>query len=247
MTAARPRQPGAGRGARGAGAQALAHLEPLPDPQPGGAGRAAGGGDLRRHRLRDQLGHRGDRVRDQDGAQALRPCRPAGAEPDHRLRGRRSTAAATARSRRRARRRWSRASGRCCRASTTCRSSTSPRCEAAIGPETAAVLIEPIQGEGGIRALPREDLRGPARALRRDRHAPDPRRDPVRHGPDRQALPPRVGRDHARHHDGGQGHRRRLPARRLPRHRGGGRRHDRSAPTARPTAATRSPARSAAR
>ncbi|MBP7000591.1 aspartate aminotransferase family protein [Amaricoccus sp.] len=31
---------------------------------------------------------------------------------------------------------------------------------AAIGPETAAVLVEPIQGEGGIRALSREDLRG---------------------------------------------------------------------------------------
>jgi acetylornithine/N-succinyldiaminopimelate aminotransferase len=31
---------------------------------------------------------------------------------------------------------------------------------AAIGPETAAVLIEPIQGEGGIRALSRDDLRG---------------------------------------------------------------------------------------
>jgi acetylornithine/N-succinyldiaminopimelate aminotransferase len=30
---------------------------------------------------------------------------------------------------------------------------------AAIGPETAAILIEPIQGEGGIRVLPREDLR----------------------------------------------------------------------------------------
>ena len=41
---------------------------------------------------------------------------------------------------------------------------------AAIGPETAAVLIEPIQGEGGIRALSREDLRGPPGALRRDRH-----------------------------------------------------------------------------
>jgi acetylornithine/N-succinyldiaminopimelate aminotransferase len=31
---------------------------------------------------------------------------------------------------------------------------------AAIGPETAAVLIEPIQGEGGIRALSREEMRG---------------------------------------------------------------------------------------
>ena len=31
---------------------------------------------------------------------------------------------------------------------------------AAVGPETAAILIEPIQGEGGIRALSREDMRG---------------------------------------------------------------------------------------
>jgi acetylornithine/N-succinyldiaminopimelate aminotransferase len=31
---------------------------------------------------------------------------------------------------------------------------------AVIGPETAAVLIEPIQGEGGIRALSREEMRG---------------------------------------------------------------------------------------
>jgi acetylornithine/N-succinyldiaminopimelate aminotransferase len=31
--------------------------------------------------------------------------------------------------------------------------------EAAIGPDTAAVMIEPIQGEGGIRALPPADLR----------------------------------------------------------------------------------------
>ena len=31
--------------------------------------------------------------------------------------------------------------------------------EAAIGPETAAILIEPIQGEGGIRPVPHEQLR----------------------------------------------------------------------------------------
>jgi acetylornithine/N-succinyldiaminopimelate aminotransferase len=30
---------------------------------------------------------------------------------------------------------------------------------AAVGPETAAILIEPIQGEGGIRSVPAEDLR----------------------------------------------------------------------------------------
>jgi acetylornithine/N-succinyldiaminopimelate aminotransferase len=32
--------------------------------------------------------------------------------------------------------------------------------EAAIGPQTAAILIEPVQGEGGVRVLPPEYLRG---------------------------------------------------------------------------------------
>jgi acetylornithine/N-succinyldiaminopimelate aminotransferase len=32
--------------------------------------------------------------------------------------------------------------------------------EAAVGPETAAILVEPIQGEGGVRVLTREFLRG---------------------------------------------------------------------------------------
>ncbi len=31
--------------------------------------------------------------------------------------------------------------------------------EAAIGPETAAIMIEPIQGEGGVRVIPTEQLR----------------------------------------------------------------------------------------
>lgn len=31
--------------------------------------------------------------------------------------------------------------------------------EAAIGPHTAAIMIEPVQGEGGVRAIPPEDLR----------------------------------------------------------------------------------------
>ena len=33
------------------------------------------------------------------------------------------------------------------------------RLKAAIGPETAGILIEPIQGEGGVRPVPPEDLR----------------------------------------------------------------------------------------
>ncbi len=32
--------------------------------------------------------------------------------------------------------------------------------EAAVGPETAAILVEPIQGEGGVRVLPTQCLRG---------------------------------------------------------------------------------------
>ena len=62
--------------------------------------------------------------------------------------------------------------------------------KAAIAPETAAIMIEPIQGEGGVRpgagALPAR----PARALRRARPAADLRRDPDRRRPHRQALRP---------------------------------------------------------
>ena len=32
--------------------------------------------------------------------------------------------------------------------------------EAAIGPETAGILIEPVQGEGGVRVVPNEFLQG---------------------------------------------------------------------------------------
>ena len=39
--------------------------------------------------------------------------------------------------------------------------------KAAIGPETAGILIEPVQGEGGIRPVPPQCLQGPARTLRR--------------------------------------------------------------------------------
>ena len=39
----------------------------------------------------------------------------------------------------------------------------------AIGPETAAILIEPVQGEGGVRVARRRFLRGAAQAVRRAR------------------------------------------------------------------------------
>ncbi len=60
----------------------------------------------------------------------------------------------------------------------------------AIGPDTAGIIVEPMQGEGGIRpAAPAIPAR-PARRLRRVRHLPRHGRDPVRHGPHRQAVRP---------------------------------------------------------
>ena len=66
--------------------------------------------------------------------------------------------------------------------------------EAAITPETAAIMIEPIQGEGGIRSVPHEQLRFLRAALRRARALADLRRDPVRHGPHRPLPRARMGR-----------------------------------------------------
>ena len=45
-------------------------------------------------------------------------------------------------------------------ASTRSRSTDLAAVEAAIGPETGAILIEPIQGEGGVRVIPPAFLRG---------------------------------------------------------------------------------------
>ena len=60
--------------------------------------------------------------------------------------------------------------------------------ERAIDSRTAAIMVEPIQGEGGVdhpgRRLP---ARAP-QALRRGGHPAHARRDPDRHGPHRPAL-----------------------------------------------------------
>ncbi len=90
---------------------------------------------------------------------------------------------------------------------------------AAIGPQTAAILIEPIQGEGGIRVPPASFL--PALRALCDEHGLLLIADEVqsRRRPHRQALRLRMGGDRARHHGDRQGHRRRLPARRVSRHR----------------------------
>ena len=52
--------------------------------------------------------------------------------------------------------------------------------EAAIDPTVAAVLLEPVQGEGGVRAGRRSVPARRARPVRRARAADDARRDPDR-------------------------------------------------------------------
>ena len=61
---------------------------------------------------------------------------------------------------------------------------------AAVGESTAAVLLEPIQGESGIHPLDARGAACRARGLRRARRAADLRRDPVR----QWAAPARSGR-----------------------------------------------------
>ena len=50
------------------------------------------------------------------------------------------------------------------------------------------MIVEPIQGEGGIRVLPDACLKGLRDLCDADRRAADPRRGAMRHGPHRPAL-----------------------------------------------------------
>ena len=86
----------------------------------------------------------------------------------------------------------------------------------AIGPETAAILIEPIMGEGGVRVVPHTFPARAAQAVRRPRPAADLRRGADRHRPHRRLVRLSAHRRDARHHGAGQGARRRLSDRRLP-------------------------------
>ena len=125
------------------------------------------------------------------------------------------------------------------RASRSCRRDDPAALAAAVGPDTAAVLLEPIQGEGGIHPLSRRDARRRARGLRRARRAADLRRDPVRHGPHRRHVGLGGAGRAPRRDDRGQGPGRRAADRRLPD-------HARAAPT-RSSPATTAPPSPAAR
>ena len=70
--------------------------------------------------------------------------------------------------------------------------------ERAIDSHTAAVMVEPIQGEGGDQHPGRRLSARSPQALRRGRHSPGAGRDPDRHGSHRPAVGLRALRDRAR-------------------------------------------------
>ena len=85
----------------------------------------------------------------------------------------------------------------------------------AITPETAGIIIEPVQGEGGVRVGAAAVPPRAAPALRRARPAAGLRRGADRHRPHRRPVRLSEDRRDARHHGAGQGARRRLPDRRV--------------------------------
>ena len=120
------------------------------DPWPAPARRAARRTHVRRQGVLHQFRRRGARMRDQDRAPLplrQRSVPSAIARSPSRAP---STAARWRRSLRGASRNTSKVSGPRSTASTRCPSTTSTQWRKAITPETAAILVEPVQGEGGI-------------------------------------------------------------------------------------------------
>ena len=149
-----------------------------------------------------------------------------------------STVAPTARCRRRRRRPSRRRSPRWCLGSSSCEKDPEA-IDAAVGPRTAAVLLEPIQGESGVLPLVRRAPAGRPRRLRSRGRGADLRRDPDRHGPHRHALGLRADRRRARRADQRQGARRRAADRRAGDRREARRHASSPGITARPSPAAR--------
>ena len=135
-----------------------------------------------------------------------------------------------------------RAAGR--RVSCACRSTISKRCSSVAenNRNVVAVLVELIQGEGGINICHDGYLHGLREICDAQRLAADARRSAERHRPHRQMVRLPAFRRQARRDDARQGARHRRADRRLPRRRPRGRACSSPATTARPSAAIRSPA-----
>ena len=135
---------------RAPGRRAAARLEPLPHRARGRAGRAALPALVRRARVPLQQRRRGDRGRDEAGAPLGRRARRRALRDPRHARAR-STAAPSAPLTATGQEKYHQgflpaAPRRPARA----RSTTSRRWRRAIAPETIAIMVEPIQGEGGV-------------------------------------------------------------------------------------------------
>ena len=85
----------------------------------------------------------------------------------------------------------------------------------AIGPHTAGILIEPVQGEGGVRSAPHAFFKALRQLCDEQRPAAGVRRGADRHGPHRRSLRLQAPRRDARCHVAGESARRRFSDRRV--------------------------------
>ena len=141
---ARARAPGAARRRAGAARPALARLEPLLDRADGPARRAALRA-LRRRRRRSSATRAPRRSRRRSSTRARRPASPASSRSRTR-----STAGRWARSRRPASPAKRAAFEPLVPGVTFAQLNDAASLEAAVGPDTGLILIEPVQGEGGV-------------------------------------------------------------------------------------------------
>ena len=223
---ARPFASACGRGDHRAGQEGHPRLQPLSHPRRRAAGRPAVRYDLRRQGVFRQFRRRGDGRRHQDGAEVPVRQRPSRALPHHHLRG--------LVPRPHARRRWrpprtrsiSTASARPMDGFDQVPLGDIEAVKRAITPETAGIIIEPVQGEGGVRSAPPQFFRALRQLCDEQRPAARVRRGADRHRPARRDVRLSEDRRDARRDGARQGPRRRLPDRRGAGHRGSRQGHD---------------------
>ena len=153
----RPLPSGRGRGGARAGGPADARLQPLLQRGDGPAGPAPLGVQPRRAGLLQPTpAPRPTSARSRSPASTPTPA--ASSSRRSSASSATSTGAPTARCRRPRGWRRTRPSGRCCRAFARCRSTMPGALREAVDERTAAVLIEPLQGEAGVYPLSDETL-----------------------------------------------------------------------------------------
>ena len=146
-------------------------VQPVSDPRPAAAGRAAGGGELRRQRVLLQFRRRGDRMRPQDGAQVPRrdrhiPSAIASSPVEGAFHGRTLATIAAG-----GQEKHLKGFDPIVDGFDQVAFGNLNEMRAADHRRDAAILVEPVQGEGGMRAGVGRVSAGAARGRRRVRPA----------------------------------------------------------------------------